>query len=104
MVWLPFDRSVHHFHETHEASSAHVKMEPLTLAREKTVDESVEALTPEQVEDERPDFLRDCEHREKQLVRKVDWRLLPVLGGLYAIALVDRSNVDNLIKQACYIF
>lgn len=30
---------------------------------------------------------------EKALIRKVDWRLLPILGALYAIALIDRVNV-----------
>lgn len=30
---------------------------------------------------------------EKRVLRKVDWRLLPMLGCLYTIALVDRSNV-----------
>ena len=28
----------------------------------------------------------------RRVVRKVDWRLLPILGALYTIALVDRSN------------
>ena len=30
---------------------------------------------------------------EKRVIRKIDWRLLPILGCLYTIALVDRSNV-----------
>lgn len=30
---------------------------------------------------------------EKRVLRKIDWRLLPILGCLYTIALVDRSNV-----------
>jgi hypothetical protein len=30
---------------------------------------------------------------EKTLIRKVDLRLLPILGALYAISLVDRVNV-----------
>lgn len=30
---------------------------------------------------------------EKRLLRKIDWRLLPILGCLYTLALVDRSNV-----------
>ena len=30
---------------------------------------------------------------EKKLVRKVDRRLLPILGALYSIALIDRVNV-----------
>jgi hypothetical protein len=34
---------------------------------------------------------------EKKLIRKVDLRLLPILGALYAIALIDRVNV-------CYAF
>lgn len=29
----------------------------------------------------------------RRVVRKVDWRLLPILGALYTIALVDRSNI-----------
>ncbi|OAL45688.1 phthalate transporter-like protein [Pyrenochaeta sp. DS3sAY3a] len=32
---------------------------------------------------------------EKRLVRKVDWRLLPILGALYSIALIDRTNISN---------
>lgn len=31
---------------------------------------------------------------EKKLVRKVDRRLLPILGALYSIALIDRVNVS----------
>jgi hypothetical protein len=30
---------------------------------------------------------------EKALIRRVDRRLLPILGALYAISLVDRVNV-----------
>lgn len=33
---------------------------------------------------------------EKKLMRKVDWRLLPILGALYSIALIDRVNVSQL--------
>lgn len=32
---------------------------------------------------------------EKRLVRKIDWRLLPILGALYSIALIDRTNVSR---------
>lgn len=31
---------------------------------------------------------------EKRVLRKIDWRLLPILGALYTIALVDRSNIS----------
>lgn len=30
---------------------------------------------------------------EKKLIRKVDWRLLPILGALYSISFIDRGNV-----------
>jgi hypothetical protein len=30
---------------------------------------------------------------EKKLIRKIDWRLLPILGALYSISLIDRTNV-----------
>jgi hypothetical protein len=33
---------------------------------------------------------------EKRLIRKVDYRLLPILGALYAISLIDRVNVRTL--------
>jgi hypothetical protein len=33
-------------------------------------------------------------HSEKSLIRKVDWRLLPILGALYSIALIDRVNIS----------
>ncbi|KAH0536650.1 hypothetical protein FGG08_006495 [Glutinoglossum americanum] len=32
---------------------------------------------------------------ETKLMRRVDWRLLPILGALYAISLVDRVNISN---------
>jgi len=32
---------------------------------------------------------------EQKLIRKVDYRLLPILGALYAIALIDRVNVSR---------
>jgi len=31
---------------------------------------------------------------EKKLIRRVDWRLLPILGALYSIALIDRVNIS----------
>ena len=34
---------------------------------------------------------------EKKLVRKIDGRLLPILGALYSIALIDRVNVSTII-------
>lgn len=37
--------------------------------------------------------LRYSRAYERALVRRVDRRLLPILGALYAISLVDRVNV-----------
>ena len=37
--------------------------------------------------------LRYSRAYEKALMRRVDRRLLPILGALYAISLVDRVNV-----------
>jgi hypothetical protein len=32
---------------------------------------------------------------EKKLMRRIDWRLLPILGALYSISLIDRTNVNT---------
>ncbi|KAL7276237.1 hypothetical protein RUND412_000773 [Rhizina undulata] len=32
---------------------------------------------------------------EKTLIHKVDWRLLPIMGALYSVALIDRGNISN---------
>ncbi|GAA5999144.1 uncharacterized protein JCM10292_001621 [Rhodotorula paludigena] len=31
---------------------------------------------------------------ERRLVRKIDWRLIPILSALYAISLIDRTNIS----------
>lgn len=31
---------------------------------------------------------------EQKLIRRIDWRLLPILGALYSIALIDRVNIS----------
>lgn len=38
--------------------------------------------------------LDEPEDRERRLIRKVDFRLLPILGALYAISVVDKTNVS----------
>jgi len=55
-------------------------------------------------EGHRGEFYSDEESRiagydkgyEKRLIRKIDYRLLPILGALYAISLIDRVNVCPL--------
>ncbi|KAK2746576.1 hypothetical protein FQN55_005564 [Onygenales sp. PD_40] len=47
------------------------------------------------IEDSTLDAERESGINEKALIRKIDWRLLPILGALYAIALIDRVNISN---------
>lgn len=42
-------------------------------------------------------------HTEKKLVRRVDWRLLPILGALYSISLIDRVNVSIFSLPLVYV-
>jgi len=37
--------------------------------------------------------------REAKLMRRIDWRLLPILGALYSISLIDRTNVCKLVVE-----
>ncbi|KAF2816317.1 MFS general substrate transporter [Mytilinidion resinicola] len=42
------------------------------------------------------DDLSDEQKKEEaRAIRKVDWRLIPILGGLYSIAGLDRVNLSN---------
>jgi hypothetical protein len=45
------------------------------------------------MEIQRDTLLRYAQAYENELIRKVDRRLLPILGALYAISLIDRVNV-----------
>jgi len=51
-----------------------------------------EAISPTATDNNVSDYAYD-QIEEKRLVRRVDWRLLPILGALYSIALIDRTNV-----------
>ena len=35
------------------------------------------------------------EIQERKIRRKIDWRLLPITGALYAVSLIDRLNLPN---------
>lgn len=35
------------------------------------------------------------EKKKKQMYRKVDWRLIPMLAFLYLVAYIDRANLGN---------
>ncbi|CAG5156211.1 uncharacterized protein ALTATR162_LOCUS4042 [Alternaria atra] len=53
-----------------------------------------EAYSPPATDSNVADYAYD-QIEEKRLIRKVDWRLLPILGALYSIALIDRTNISN---------
>lgn len=65
----------------------------MTAVQEKGSSQSPERQSlPEHLEHGDSSFVESIQ-REKALIRKIDWRLLPILGALYAVALVDRINV-----------
>ncbi|KAJ7169056.1 major facilitator superfamily domain-containing protein [Mycena crocata] len=51
-----------------------------------------------QATDAEASLLEDTRSRrtevERRILRTVDWRLLPILGVLYALALIDRTNIS----------
>lgn len=62
----------------------------------KAIQELKDDVSPHASGSHSTDYAFD-EIEEKKLVRKVDWRLLPILGALYSIALIDRTNVSNYL-------
>ncbi|KAI1922058.1 hypothetical protein LOZ65_003563 [Ophidiomyces ophidiicola] len=39
--------------------------------------------------------MEDMIAREKAVIRKIDWRLIPSLSALYTVAIIDRGNISN---------
>ena len=40
-------------------------------------------------------FVRPTSEEEEAVIRKLDWRLLPLVFVLYSLAVLDRSNLGN---------
>lgn len=40
-------------------------------------------------------FIRPTSQEEEAVIRKLDWRLLPLVFVLYSLAVLDRSNLGN---------
>jgi sugar phosphate permease len=40
-------------------------------------------------------FIRPSAQEEAAVIRKLDWRLLPIVFLLYSLAVLDRSNLGN---------
>ncbi|KAM0706407.1 hypothetical protein Q7P35_005733 [Cladosporium inversicolor] len=58
-----------------------------TMTPSTTSKNSVNNVYIEQLSTEDP-------HMERRVLRKIDFRLLPILGALYTIALIDRTNIS----------
>lgn len=54
--------------------------------------EQVEALRQQQEDDT---FVYPSAAEERKVIRKLDWRLLPLVFVLYSLAVLDRSNLGN---------
>ena len=61
--------------------------------KDKDSDSQREYVTDEQYLQDSPGVEIDHNY-EKKLIRKIDGRLLPILGLLYSIALIDRVNIS----------
>ena len=49
--------------------------------------------TQSKEEQEYPSILQEfSKEDEKKILRRIDWRLLPITGAIYCVSLVDRSN------------
>lgn len=40
-------------------------------------------------------FIRPTRQEEEAVIRKLDWRLLPLVFVLYSLSVLDRSNLGN---------
>lgn len=63
-------------------------------AKSEFVDEKAELVSPERREYEEL-LQRFDAQTQKKLLRKIDFRLMPVLAVLYLISFMDRSNIGN---------
>lgn len=48
-----------------------------------------------QTEEGQHAFIRPTSQEEETVIRKLDWRLLPLVFVLYSLAVLDRSNLGN---------
>ncbi|KIV93486.1 hypothetical protein PV10_04697 [Exophiala mesophila] len=52
--------------------------------------------TQSKEEQEYPSILQEfSKEDEKKILRRIDWRLLPITGAIYCVSLVDRTNLGN---------
>lgn len=77
----------HHLHE-HDKAEAVAVIEFASDALEKAVAQEVGGLN----ESDQPEY---HDKETQRVIRKVDWRLVPMLTSLYLLAFLDRSNIGN---------
>lgn len=58
----------------------HAEVEDTSLSSKRDSNEALSQFTPKQ---------------ERSLRHRVDWRLIPALGLMYGVSLMDRKNVSN---------
>lgn len=89
LIFLHFEpRFARHLHLVLFTSDSRSTIETTNMSKPDISKPDIERIETEQpVEDVCDSMLR------KRVLRKIDWRLLPMLGCLYTLALVDRSNV-----------
>ncbi|PPQ87485.1 hypothetical protein CVT25_008221 [Psilocybe cyanescens] len=63
------------------------------LAAEQSADNKTDLSSTRSNIEAAPLSEEECLRLEKSVIRKVDWRMLPLLGTLSALSLVDRSNL-----------
>ncbi|CAG9940277.1 unnamed protein product [Clonostachys rosea f. rosea IK726] len=62
---------------------------------EKEKIESIEDQLETAASDENNELIQYDEKETKAILRKVDWRLIPMLTLLYVLSFIDRSNIGN---------
>lgn len=57
-----------------------------------------ERPSTEQLETYQPPF---TPQEQKRILRKVDWRLVPLLSFLYLVSFIDRGNCKSAVDCPC---
>ncbi|KAF2747975.1 MFS general substrate transporter [Sporormia fimetaria CBS 119925] len=82
------DHKGHHHNPTHqEALSPLEKAEAVEVEKVAVLDSSKTGSDTSMMDE-------DSRKLERQTTRKVDWRLVPILGACYAISAIDRINIS----------
>jgi hypothetical protein len=81
--------------EKQQPSSVSVTSEPTTVNVEKEVTADAPATPTTPIKPEISEFSNIDHDLSKRVTRKIDIRLVPMLGLMYLIAFLDRTNIAN---------